>query len=252
MFGWMLAAVVERGLAPNAPPDLVTAGGVQVAAFLVACAIFAARRPGRSWSDLFALRRTPVLLLLAALLLGVALCPPAERLALFVHELFPLPKELLAEQEAMLRPRSPLHGALLLMVGALAGPFAEELFFRGAIFTALRPHATTIAAAGTTALLFTLIHPEPRTWAPILALACVLGYVRVVSGSLWPSLFLHAGFNGTALIAEFRTAGGDGEFSASLVVGGTVLSVLLLGGVWLAGRSQRVQAVRELDQGVPS
>ena len=38
-----------------------------------------------------------------------------------------------------LMPRSPLHGVLLFVLLGIGGPLVEELLFRGAIYTALRP-----------------------------------------------------------------------------------------------------------------
>jgi membrane protease YdiL (CAAX protease family) len=251
MFGWRLFAIVAIGLAPNAGHDLVTAGGIQVIVFLVACAWFASRRPGQSWSELFAMRGASVTSLLVALLLGAALCPPAERLALLVHSYFPLPKEILEEQEAMVRVRSPLHGVLLFVVAAGAGPLAEELFFRGALFTALRRHATTLVTVSTTSLLFTLFHPDPRAWAPILPLAVVLGLVRARTGSLFTALLVHGGFNATAL-AMTRVLPGATAPGFPLVVGGLVAAVLLAAALWLLGNGARAKHARELDGGLPS
>jgi membrane protease YdiL (CAAX protease family) len=251
MFGWRVFAIVAIGLVPNAGHDLVTAGGIQVIVFLVACAWFAARRPGQSWSELFAMRGASVPSLVVALLLGVALCPPAERLALVIHTQFPLPKELLEEQEAMVRIRSPLHGALLYLVAAGAGPLAEELFFRGALFTAMKRHATTLSTVVTTALLFTLFHPDPRAWVPILPLALVLGMVRARTGSLFTALLVHGGFNATAL-AMTRLLPSATAPAWPLVIGGLAAAVVLAVALWLLGNGGRAKHARELDGGVAS
>jgi membrane protease YdiL (CAAX protease family) len=249
MFGWRLFAILAIGLSPNAGDDLVTAGGIQVIVFLVACAWFASRRPGQSWSELFAMRAASVPSLLVALALGVALCPPAERLALLVHSAFPLPKELLEQQEEMLRMRSPLHGALLFLMAAGAGPLAEELFFRGALFTAQRRHATTLVTVSTTSLLFTLFHPDPRAWAPILPLAVVIGLARARTGSLFPALLVHGGFNATAL-AMSRTLPSNAAPPLLLVLGGLAAALVLAGLLWLLGGGSAARHARELDGGV--
>jgi membrane protease YdiL (CAAX protease family) len=250
---WIPAAVIAHALAPSAENDLVMAGGIQTIVFLVVAALFAARRPGRSFSDLFAVRTPSLAFLVAAVLLGVALCAPAEKITLVIHELFPLPKEVLEEREAMLRPRSVVHGAFLVLVAALAGPFAEELFFRGALFTALRPHATAAATVGTTGLLFTLLHPEPRHWLPILALSLVLGYVRAESGSLWPALGVHAGFNATGVGMELGTRGEtERALGLSLVVLGSLASLGLLAWMRVLGQGERARRARELDREVVS
>jgi membrane protease YdiL (CAAX protease family) len=249
--GWWLFAGLTLALAPNAGHDLVTGAGVQVIVSFVVCALFASRRPGQSWSELFAMRGASVPSLLVALLLGAALCPPAERLALVVHSVYPLPKELLEHQAEMFRVRSPLHGALLFVVAAGVGPLAEELFFRGALFTALKRHATTLATVGTTSLLFTLFHLDPRSWAPIFPLAVVIGMVRARTGSLYTALLVHAGFNATAL-AMTRTLPPAAVPPLGLVLGGLLCAVLLAGLLWVLGNGESAKRARELDGGLAS
>jgi membrane protease YdiL (CAAX protease family) len=147
--------------------------------------------------------------------------------------------------------RSPLHGVLLFLVAAGAGPLAEELFFRGALFTAQRRHATTFVTVSTTSLLFTLFHPEPRAWAPILPLALVIGWVRARSGSLFTALLVHAGFNATAL-AMTRVFPSDDAPPVPLVAGGLVAAVVLAGLLWLLGNGEKARYARELDGGTAS
>jgi membrane protease YdiL (CAAX protease family) len=254
-FGWTLLLFVmlafALALAPGGGRDLVTSASIEVIVVLGACALFAARRPGQGWSELFAMRGSSVASLLAALLLGVALCPPAERVAFSIYSVFPLPKELLEMQQAMMRVRSPLHGALLFLLAAGAGPFVEELFFRGALFTAQRRHATTVVTVGTTALLFTLFHPEPRTWAPILPLSVILGVVRARTGSMFPALLAHAGFNATTLAMSQVLPSETGP-SLALVLGGLSAAVVLSGALWQLGKGDAARHARELDGGLPS
>jgi membrane protease YdiL (CAAX protease family) len=250
---WFPAALIAHALAPSIQRDLVMAGGVQIIVFLVVCAFFAARRPGRSFSELFAMRASSVVFILAGVALGVALCAPAEKITVLIHEAFPLPKDVLEERDSLLRPRSLSHGIFLVLVAGLAGPLAEEIFFRGALFTALRPHATNAGTIGTTSLLFTLLHPEPRHWGPIVALALVLGWVRAQSGSLWPALAVHAGFNATGLGLEFGTRGAtESALGWPLVIFGSIASLALLFAVNLLAQGERARLARELDRGVLS
>ena len=79
----------------------------------------------------------------------------------------------------------------LLIVGVLT-PLAEELFFRGALmgWMMLRrfPRWSVILLP---ALLFAIMHLNPVGILPIFFLALLLGYLRWVTGSLWPSVALH-------------------------------------------------------------
>lgn len=247
---WLVAGSTLVSAAPGAQNDLVMLAGVQIAVYLGACAWFAGRRPGRNWSQLFAYRRTSVALLLVSLMLGVALYAPAEWVASLIEKRWPLPKELVEAHVARLTPRNFVHGTALAIMVALAGPFVEELFFRGALYTGLRAKNRVFAAAGTSAALFTLSHPEPRTWPPILALALAITYLRVAGGSLWPSLLLHVGFNGTAVTMSFLS-GGSPEFHTDgrlIAVSALVALVLLALAVSIARRSESAARARAVDE----
>jgi len=196
------ALLVVVQMRPHAELDPVVAGAVQAAVFLTGCSLFAGRRPGRTWSETFALRRTSLGIVLLALVLGLVVSPPAQALVDWIERLKPMSAADKAAVEAWFVPRSFAHAvALYSFVGV--GVFAEELLFRGALYTALRPVQSAGSAAWLTAALFTLTHGEPRFWPSILALAVLLGVVRAVSGSLWPPLFLHGAFNATALAMPY-------------------------------------------------
>jgi hypothetical protein len=131
--------------------------------------------------------------------LGVALQGPANYVSALVERRFPSPPSKLSAQLAQLVPESALLGVLMFAAVALLVPLAEELFFRGALFTALSRSGPAFVAIWTTSLAFTLAHLDPRTWAPLFLVALVLGWLRRVAGSIWPGVALHAAFNATTL-----------------------------------------------------
>lgn len=257
-FGVTLASVtVAQQLfifAPNAAHDLVVLVGTQLPVYLAGCALFAARRPGRNFEELFALRRAPVALLVLGFLLGLCVHAPAERLNALITQYFPLRKEVADALETELMPRGVAHAVVLALVVAAAGPFVEELLYRGALYTGLRTTASAPSAAMTTGLMFTLIHLEPRSWLPIFLLACCLGFVRALSGSLWPGVLLHGAFNGTTLV--FAWLGPKAEalsLSWAAVAGSTFVAVVLIAlSARLAQKSQLAERARALDGAVPS
>jgi membrane protease YdiL (CAAX protease family) len=74
-------------------------------------------------------------------------------------------------------------------------PAVEELFFRGWLYTGLRRRfgfGTTLFA---TALLFAAFHWEPRRMILVLPLAFALGFIREQTGSIAPTIALHAFYN---------------------------------------------------------
>jgi membrane protease YdiL (CAAX protease family) len=151
-------------------------------------------------------------------------------------------------------PRGVAHAVVLTLVVAAAGPFVEELLYRGALYTGLRTTASAPSAAMTTGLLFTLIHLEPRSWLPIFLLACCLGYVRALSGSLWPGVLLHGAFNGATLV--FAWLGPKAEelsLSPAVVAGSASCAlVLIVLSARLAQKNQLAERARALDGALPS
>jgi membrane protease YdiL (CAAX protease family) len=72
--------------------------------------------------------------------------------------------------------------------------------FHGGIFRGLRrQHSATATVLGIS-LFFALAHREPRNFLPDLLGGLAMGYVRSVTGSLWPAILLHAAFNTTSAI----------------------------------------------------
>lgn len=91
-------------------------------------------------------------------------------------------------------------------------PIAEEIMFRGFLFTSLRAKYRFRTTVIITSLLFGIAHLQFGSGAPLLwvaaidtfTLSCVLCYLREKSGSLWPGIFLHALKNLIAYIALFH------------------------------------------------
>jgi membrane protease YdiL (CAAX protease family) len=239
---------------PNAAHDLVLLVGAQLPVYLGGCALFAARRPGKTFAALFALRRAPIGLLVIGLLLGLAVHAPAEKLNALIMRAFPLKSDLNDELVSRLMPHGTGHAFVLAVVVVALGPFSEELLYRGALYTGLRGTAKATSAAITTGLLFTLVHMEPRAWLPIFLLAGCLGYLRALSGSLWPGIFLHGAFNAATLALSWADPHGDGPWlGARVVVGSSLAALLLLGlAALVAQRSALVGRARALDGIHPS
>ena len=242
-----LVGLLLLQITPSIQHDAVPQAATLCAVYLALCALFAGRRPGRSWSETFATRRTSVWLVLLAFLLGIAVCLPADAFAGFIERLAPMDKALKDELERAYKPRSLAHGVALFIFVAGVGPLAEELFFRGALYTGLRPSHAPLSAGWTTAVFFTLSHDEPRFWPSILILAGLLATVRAVSGSLWPSVFLHAAFNATALAMPFAPPPFK-ESGLVVVLGCIPIALALVGAIaWIGRRSESADRARRVD-----
>jgi len=91
----------------------------------------------------------------------------------------------------------------ILIFGAFAA-IGEELLFRSVIQKALikifrSPHIGIIA----TAIVFSAFHGEFYGFFPRIVLGLLLGYMFYLSGSIWPSIFMHFANNSTIVLLFF-------------------------------------------------
>lgn len=96
------------------------------------------------------------------------------------------------------------------VLACLIGPLAEECFFRGILYAALRSKMSRVMAMLISGALFAGIHTNVIGFLPIMGLGCLLAYIYERSGSLAGSFAVHFFHNSllmaTALVV--RLAGG--------------------------------------------
>lgn len=85
----------------------------------------------------------------------------------------------------------------------VVAPVAEEILFRGYLLGKLRKYAPLWVAIGVTSLVFAIVHFAWNVGFDVFALSIVLCLLRVMSGSLWPSILLHMMKNGLAFYFLF-------------------------------------------------
>ncbi|MCB9781092.1 MAG: CPBP family intramembrane metalloprotease [Alphaproteobacteria bacterium] len=97
-------------------------------------------------------------------------------------------------------PTAP--GALLSVAfGVLAAPLIEEILFRGFLLTPLVRYTGRGIAVTLTAALFAAMHlSDPTSVLPLFVLGQALGWLRVYSRSLGPSVLMHALNNAVAFV----------------------------------------------------
>jgi membrane protease YdiL (CAAX protease family) len=83
-------------------------------------------------------------------------------------------------------------------VATFAAPVVEELTFRGLGFALLEPYGKWIAILGT-GILFGVWHGLVVALPVLAAFGVLLGWLRWATGSVYPSIVLHAIFNGIAI-----------------------------------------------------
>lgn len=82
---------------------------------------------------------------------------------------------------------------LILFTGCLLGPFVEEMVFRGAMTGSMvDKRCNIIVVLAVPSLFFAAIHLIPELMPFYFAYGLLAGWFAVRTGSLWPSIVLHA------------------------------------------------------------
>ena len=86
---------------------------------------------------------------------------------------------------------------------AIAGPIVEELFFRGFLYNAFKKYAGVFWSTIITAVLFAGLHAHAVGFFPIVVLGLALTYLYENTGTLVPSITLHAIHNLSMVLLVF-------------------------------------------------
>jgi uncharacterized protein len=89
---------------------------------------------------------------------------------------------------------------LLTVFVTFLGPVAEEIFFRGFLYSALRKRFGFGSAVFFSAAFFSLLHTNMVGFLPIMALGVLLAYLYEFTGSLTASITVHVAHN-SAIVA---------------------------------------------------
>jgi sodium transport system permease protein len=237
---WCLALAVPihflvQGLLLQLQPPVVVrilvAAGLSIALFIGLPA--AAAHLGRvRWPSGFALALPRPLALLAGMVLGASLWPLVLR---FLEQGTAL-EERHEEMLAALRQARESSAALFLF-GTIVAAVAEELFFRGYLFAALRARSGPAVTIGVTAVLFGLTHVFNAgalgldRLVPSTLEGLVLGLVCWLSRSVLPGMVLHVCHNTVlVLLLQNGVTEREGVPATWVVVGaaGTLAGLALL------------------------
>jgi uncharacterized protein len=96
----------------------------------------------------------------------------------------------------------PEHAAAFaanVVVTVLVGPFAEEVFFRGLGVRVLSILGAAVALVGS-ALIFGLVHGLLAALPPLAFFGLGLAWIRLRSGSIWPTIAAHVAYNGLGIV----------------------------------------------------
>jgi membrane protease YdiL (CAAX protease family) len=229
--------------------DLVSLVLCQGVAFLATLYfVVLVHEPDRPLSDVLGLRRTRVSLCVVAAALGLALQGPLTLISDVIYKRYPLSDAELEHMRSMFTVSAAHQRVALVVAGGILGPVVEEIFFRGAILRSLRRVHTAGLTLFGTSLLFAAAHLDPRSFLPAFLGGLAMGYVRILSGSLWPAILLHAAFNSSSVMVAV-TLGPEADALTrpqSLIAVAATLALVALYGT-LALRSELCSEAREQD-----
>lgn len=132
----------------------------------------------------------------APILLGVGL----NILVTAVLSVLPLPEGALSEYARYVEKITLGSLFIQLLYVVIAGPFAEELLFRGLVYGRLRRGMHWRMALLLASALFGLIHLVPIQMAYAFLAGIVFNLILVRYRSLWPCVAAHMAFNLTSII----------------------------------------------------
>ena len=202
--GLLIAVVAEVGGAEvfvegkDAPAGVVVASAYSLGVIFVLIAYAFARMSGPAYAADFGLRGTPFW---RAVGITIGLYVALVVIAALWFSAVGSPGE-----EEVLDTLGVDRSTLLLVLGAIAvcvfAPIGEEILFRGFMFPALRNRLGVALGAAITGALFGLVHgfsSDVKALLPLAVFGALLCLLYQATGSLLPSIALHAINNAIAL-----------------------------------------------------
>jgi membrane protease YdiL (CAAX protease family) len=194
--------IAVLAFAPSVPTDLhwwLTASMVVVDAVVILAVLAFAAGKGRTPRRVFGFSSARVRRSVPAALRGyVTLFPWLFLLLLGIIEaarFFKVAPPMEPIQELLFQEQRPLVLGLTVLLACLVGPVAEEFFFRGVLYAALRRRAARWAAMLISGALFSLVHTNLLGFLPILLLGCLLADAYERTGSLAGPMAIHIAHN---------------------------------------------------------
>ena len=104
-------------------------------------------------------------------------------------------------RERLLAVLAGYMGGFAVLLACIVGPVAEELFFRGVVYAAVRRRTHWMVATLVSAGLFSALHTNPIGFLPIMLLGCLLANLYERTGSLAGPLAVHIAHNSFLLVS---------------------------------------------------
>lgn len=208
--GESASSIRQQVVAIMQQPDAVTLMVIVTVPVAALVALYVAHR---WWPHLWSLPQPPGFGLcrpstptfyLAAVALGLVLPPLGGWLTQWLAHGHPVTQNV----EQLGHSATPGLRMLLAVMVVSIGPLVEEVLFRGALLSALLRRLPVGWAVAACVLLFGVVHLPGLHFKwyalpDLMLLALALCWLRLKSGSLWPSVLAHGVNNAVAMIALF-------------------------------------------------
>lgn len=137
----------------------------------------------------------------------------------------PIPQELMNSYAEMASLITDGNMVISFISAGIIGPIAEEIIFRGLMFTRFKSGMPVWLAAVLSSLIFGLMHGHIvwSTYAFILGL--VFCWFFSVTKSLWGSIILHLSFNSINYALAYL---GETTFAVDMILLGASIAVMLI------------------------
>jgi membrane protease YdiL (CAAX protease family) len=233
----MLVLGIVESAHQGAASDLVTQTAAKALSYsVVVFVMLRVYAPDSPMREAIAFRSVSPLHVLLSAVAGGGVAPALAKLDALIIARFPPPQELLdADEKILAGSHGVLIGALVVVV-----PIADEVFFRGILFTGVR----RARGAGTAMLLTALLYGaslgsnfDPRGAASAFVIGLVVAWVRAQSGSVISAVTAHVAYMAASIVP--LVMGRDEEAMPLRWVAASMAAaiVALVGGSLLAAKA---------------
>ncbi len=155
--------------------------------------------------------------------------------------------KILAKMKEEFKITGFLNGTLLILAAVFAAGFCEEMLIRGMFQGALEKRLSAVYAIVISSLVFSFIHINPWGGIQIFVIAVFLGWIAWRTGSIYPTILLHALNNFIVILfnnldpQSLAWYGDEQHVEPGVMVAGVLLLLLGLYGLWKSsGRKESV------------
>lgn len=234
--GFQLVLGLSEEARPGAATDLVTIGACNALGhLLVVLGVLRVHAPSASLGAFLGLTRPRWATLPLAALAGAGISPLASWLSRVMERRYPLSPEETDLLEKVFSVETVGKRVAMLIVLVLLMPLCDELFYRGALFSALKRRHATLTVIVATATFDTLVGSgSTRALLSTFVFALMLGVLRAKGDSIVVSLVAAMAFFGVDVV-PIVLGRPEPSYGPAIIAGGVAVALLSVALAWWLG-----------------